>query len=123
MPFIWRINQCFLSPRLETALVTRQTKPGLTVHSELGNQDEISFIVERSQLHREHEMQGQLPGRSAIERFSLSLKLERVCPAGYANHLKAESQTRYRRPHYELLKLPTSAFDAVSTPYHSIQKI
>lgn len=77
---------------LQMALVTRQPGPGLIVHSDRGSQyasTEYRSLLDAHGCIASMSRKGNCWDNAAMERFFLSLKLERVWSAGYANHLEA----------------------------------
>lgn len=78
---------------LRMALATRQPQPGLIVHSDRGRQ---YASTEHRALLRAWGCVASMSGKgncwdnAVVERFFLSLKLERVWPARYANHMEAK---------------------------------
>jgi transposase InsO family protein len=79
---------------LKMALVIRQPPPGLVVHSDRGSQYASS---EHQQLLASHQCVGSMSRKgncwdnAVMERFFLSLKLERVWRKQYANHYEARA--------------------------------
>ena len=78
---------------LQMALNIRRPPPGLLVHSDRGSQ---YASAEHRQLLAEHQCiasmsrKGNCWDNAVMERFFLSLKLERVWQCQYANHLEAQ---------------------------------
>lgn len=78
---------------LRTALVIRQPKPGLIVHSDRGSQyagDRHRRLLEAWKCVPSMSRKGNCWDNAVMERFFLSLKLERVWQRSYANPMEAQ---------------------------------
>ena len=77
---------------LRMGLATREPKPGLVVHSDRGSQyasQEHQQLLAQYQCVPSMSRKGNCWDNAVMERFFLSLKLERVWQKSYANHLEA----------------------------------
>lgn len=107
---------------MQMAVAQRQPPPGLIAHSDRGSQ--YASVIYRSLLAR-HDMQqsmsrkGNCWDNAVMERFFLSLKMERVWRRNYANHGEAMRDiTQYivgyynnERLHSKLGYLPPTVYE------------
>lgn len=78
---------------LQVAIGQRGAAPGLLVHSDRGSQYASELhreLLERYGLQASMSRKGNCWDNSVMERFFLSLKMERVWQRDYANHAEAE---------------------------------
>jgi transposase InsO family protein len=77
---------------LQMAIASRTPKPGLVVHSDRGSQyasDTHRALLTRHTLVASMSRKGNCWDNAVMERFFLSLKMERVWQRDYANHAEA----------------------------------
>ena len=77
---------------LQMAIAQRQPGPGLLVHSDRGSQyasQAYTALLERHGLLPSMSRKGNCWDNAVMERFFLSLKMERVWQRDYANHAEA----------------------------------
>ncbi len=77
---------------LQMATAARQPLPGLIVHSDRGSQyasEEHRMLLDQRNLVASMSRKGNCWDNAVMERFFLSLKMERVWHRDYANHLEA----------------------------------
>lgn len=81
-----------LSAALQMAIVQRNPRPGLIVHSDQGTQYASSAhqaLLKKHGLVGSMSRKGNCWDNAVIERFFLNLKMERVWQRDYANHNEA----------------------------------
>ena len=117
---------------LQMAIIQRNPAPGLIVHSDRGTQ---YASAEHQALLAKHGLVGSMSRKAncwdnaVMERFFLSLKMERVWQKEYANHSEATNDiTDYIvgfynsiRLHSKLGNLSPNAFERESTSKKSIE--
>jgi len=107
---------------LQMAICQRAPEPGLVVHSDRGSQyasDEYRKLLVKHGLVGSMSRKGNCWDNAVMERFFLSLKMERVWQRDYANHPEAINDiTDYivnfynsRRLHSTLGYLPPNAYE------------
>lgn len=107
---------------LQMAITQRQPAAGLIVHSDRGSQyasDAHRDLLARYGLHASMSRKGNCWDNAVMERFFLSLKMERVWQRDYANHAEAvRDVTDYIvgfynnvRLHSKLGYLPPTAYE------------
>ncbi|VVP33406.1 hypothetical protein PS865_04481 [Pseudomonas fluorescens] len=114
---------------MQMAVAQRQPPPGLIAHSDRGSQ--YASVTYRSLLTR-HDMQQSMSRKSncwdnaVMERFFLSLRMERVWRRNYANHGEAIPDiTQYivgyydnERLHSKLWYLPPTVYERTMALNH-----
>ena len=111
---------------LQMAIVQRNPAPGLIVHSDRGTQyasAEHQALLNKYGLIGSMSRKGNCWDNAVMERFFLSLKMERVWHKDYANHLEATNDIAdyivgfYNavRLHSKLGNLSPNAFEREST--------
>ena len=121
---------------LQRAIVQRNLKPGLKVHTDRGTQYASS---EHQALLARHSLVGSMSRKgncwlngelgAVMERFFLNLKIERVCNKDYAHHAEATNDIAdyivgfysSTRLHSKLGNLSPNAFERESTSKKSIE--
>lgn len=110
---------------LQLAIAQRQPAPGLIVHSDRGTQYASAAhqaLLAKHQLVGSMSRKGNCWDNAVMERFFLSLKMERVWQRDYANHAEAMTDIAdyivgfYNsvRLHSKLGNLPPNAFEQQS---------
>ena len=77
---------------MQLAVVQRQPPPGLIAHSDRGSQyasASYRALLARNEMQQSMSRKGNCWDNSVMERFFLSLKMERVWRRDYANHAEA----------------------------------
>ena len=122
---------------LQLAIMQRQPAPGLIVHSDRGSQyagAAHQALLTRHGLVGSMSRKGNCWDNAVMERFFLSLKMERVWQRDYANHAEAMIDVAdyivgfYNsvRLHSTLGNLPPNAFEqqsAIKQPIHVCEKL
>ncbi len=95
---------------LQMAIVLRQPKPGLIMHTDRGSQYASQAhrdLLAKHKLVASMSRKGNCWDNAVMERFFLNLKMERVWQRRYANPCR--SQRRHHPLHRRLLQHPTAA--------------
>lgn len=77
---------------MQLAVAQRQPPPGLIAHSDRGSQyasASYRALLVRSDMQQSMSRTGNCGDNAVMERFFLSLKMERVWRRDYANHAEA----------------------------------
>jgi putative transposase len=107
---------------MQLAVVQRQPPPGLIAHSDRGSQyasASYRALLARNDMQQSMSRKGNCWDNSVMERFFLSLKMERVWRRDYANHAEAiRDITEYivgfynnERLHSKLGYLPPTVYE------------
>ena len=107
---------------MQLAVVQRQPLPGLIAHSDRGSQyasASYRALLARNDMQQSMSRKGNCWDNSVMERFFLSLKMERVWRRDYANHAEAiRDITEYivgfynnERLHSKLGYLPPTVYE------------
>ena len=107
---------------MQLAVVQRQPPPGLIAHSDRGSQyasASYRALLARNEMQQSMSRKGNCWDNSVMERFFLSLKMERVWRRDYANHAEAiRDITEYivgfynnERLHSKLGYLPPTVYE------------
>ena len=107
---------------MQLAVVQRQPPPGLIAHSDRGSQyasASYRTLLARNDMQQSMSRKGNCWDNSVMERFFLSLKMERVWRRDYANHAEAiRDITEYivgfynnERLHSKLGYLPPTVYE------------
>ena len=107
---------------MQLAVVQRQPLPGLIAHSDRGSQyasASYRALLARNEMQQSMSRKGNCWDNSVMERFFLSLKMERVWRRDYANHAEAiRDITEYivgfynnERLHSKLGYLPPTVYE------------
>ena len=107
---------------MQLAIAQRQPPPGLIAHSDRGSQyASVSYraMLARNDMQQSMSRKGNCWDNSVMERFFLSLKMERVWRRDYANHAEAiRDITEYivgfynnERLHSKLGYLPPTVYE------------
>ncbi len=107
---------------MQLAIAQRQPAPGLIAHSDRGSQyasTSYRALLERNGMQQSMSRKGNCWDNSVMERFFLSLKMERVWRRDYANHGEAiRDITEYivgfynnERLHSKLGYLPPTVYE------------
>ncbi|MPQ71855.1 IS3 family transposase, partial [Pseudomonas sp. MWU12-2323] len=107
---------------MQLAIAQRQPAPGLIAHSDRGSQyasASYRALLERNGMQQSMSRKGNCWDNSVMERFFLSLKMERVWRRDYANHGEAiRDITEYivgfynnERLHSKLGYLPPTVYE------------
>ena len=107
---------------MQLAIAQRQPPPGLIAHSDRGSQyasASYRALLARNDMQQSMSRKGNCWDNSVMERFFLSLKMERVWRRDYANHTEATRDiTEYivgfynnERLHSKLGYLPPTVYE------------
>lgn len=107
---------------MQLAIAQRQPRPGLIAHSDRGSQyasASYRALLARNDMQQSMSRKGNCWDNSVMERFFLSLKMERVWRRDYANHAEAiRDITEYivgyynnERLHSKLGYLPPTVYE------------
>ncbi|WP_122393038.1 IS3 family transposase, partial [Pseudomonas amygdali] len=117
---------------MQLAIAQRQPPPGLIAHSDRGSQyasASYRALLARNDMQQSMSRKGNCWDNSVMERFFLSLKMERVWRRDYANHAEAiRDITEYivgfynnERLHSKLGYLPPSVYERAMAPEQPIE--